>query len=213
MSQLTSIENLRNSPAIQSRVENVMKFLQGLNPNWHPSWFFPIGIIRVSNDGDDCTWVRNHTSTHHKGEGNLVINGVTVSAASVIEALKGVQANDMERLSNFNTALVPMAGATVDWAQGMLTPEVAAAQVPFVKTAASSAQPAKAAGTTTPAGASTKARKPIATKPTKLDAAKKLFSELTPKQKVDLVAWASEKVEASTACQAEKTKQNAANPI
>jgi hypothetical protein len=210
MSQLTSIQALRNSPALQYRVENVMQFLQRLNPNWQANWWFPIGIIRVSNGSDDCTWVRQHTSTHHKGVGSLVISGVTVKAEDVINALKNVQANDEERLSNFVDALAPLgsAGQILDWKDGMITAEDAAAQVPFDQQASTPAPAKKAAKKSASPRSSTAgapAVKPIATKtakPTKLDEVKKLFNDLTPKQKVEMQLYALEKVNASTACQA-----------
>lgn len=199
MSQLTSIQNLRNSDAMQSRVENVFKFLKGLNPAWDATWFFPIAIINVSNGGDDCQWVRSHTSTHHKGDGNLRISDKTMTATEIIEKLKGLRCDDETDFNKLNAAL------QANWMAGIVPAEVAAAQVPFEQASSqSTAAPAKVArksSTVKPI-----ATKASATKPTRLDEAKRLFNELTPKQKVELVAFAEQKILASKPCLEERAK-------
>jgi hypothetical protein len=215
MTQLTSIENLRNSTAMKSRVENVMSFLKRLNPKWEPAWFFPIAIIRVSNDSADCSWVRDHTSTHHKGEGNLTLGGLTAPASAVIAALKGLQLNSQEDLAKIDAALPPVFGQAVSWSAGFVSSEVAAEQAPFAQTGGSAPtnlQPSAAAAKA-PAARKSAAPKPITTKPakpTKLDEAKRLFNELTPKQKVEMAAYCEEKVLASRPCLAEREKLNTA---
>lgn len=207
MTQLTSITNLRNSSAMQSRVECVMRFLKQQNPAWQADWFFPIAIIRVSNGSDDCSWVRDHTSTHHKGDGSLYQGGHNTEAAKVIENLKGFQANGEDDFTKLNELLTSAFGANIDWAQGFGV-GVAAAPTPFVPEAAK--KPAlQANGSPVKTRKSSAAPKPIATQPakrTKLDDAKALFSDLTPKQKVELLAWAEEKVLASKPCMVEREK-------
>lgn len=223
MSQLTSIQNLRNSSAMQSRVENVMKFLTKRNPQWQAEWFFPIAIINVSNGQDDCSWVRDHSSTHHKGDGMLYSEGASTEAAKVLANLKGFSARSEDDFAKLNELLTSAFGASVNWINGIgVGTGAAVEQVPFDASKAVEASPSGAstssARATKPAMQANgspvqKARKsnpkPIKTtaaRPTKLDDAKKLFSDLTPKQKVDLLAWAEEKVLASKPCLAEREK-------
>lgn len=211
MTQLTSIQNLRASTAMQSRVTTVENFLKRLNRNWNAAWFFPIAFINVSNGDDDMHWVRSHTSTHHKGDGNLQLGGLAAPAASVIEALKGLHLDNENDLQKIDAALQQVFGQAVSWTVGLVTPEVAAAQVPFVAPQTAAAAPAAAKKV----ARKSSTVKPIATKPsaktTKLDEAKALFANLTPKQKVELVAWAEQKVLASKPCLVEREKLNTAS--
>lgn len=217
MSQLTSIANLRKSTALQTRVENVMRYLKTLNPNWHPDWYFPIAIINVSNDSDDCSWVRSHTGTHHKGLGLLMLGnergGSTTEAEKVIANLKGFSARSSTDYAKLNELLTSAFGVPVDWTKGFTefvqAEEVAATQSPFAQpTAASHSANSDSSAAEAPKVATVRksgpkkfsAIKPAA-RPTKLDDAKKLFSDLTPKQKVELSVWVQEKVGASKACQ------------
>lgn len=199
MTQLTSISNLRKSPAIQSRVDNVERFLKALNPAWKAEWFFPIAVINVSNDQADCSWVRDHTGTHHKGDGNLFIGAFMTTADAVIQNLKGLRLNSEADYPKLHDALKSAFGAVVDWTQGMAL-EAAVTQAPFAQKAVETKPALEASGSIAKAKKSSSV-KPIAVRKTKLDDAKALFSDLTPKQKVDLMVFVQEKVGASKACQ------------
>jgi hypothetical protein len=207
MSQLTSITALRNSVAMQSRVENVMHFLKKQNPSWQADWYFPIAIINVSNDQADCTWVRDHSSTHHKGEGMLYSGGVSTEAQKVIANLKGFQARSEDDFVKLNELLTSAFGAPVNWINGFgVGTGAAVEQVPFSQSDSTASTPATGSPVAS-AKRVVRVKKSVSpTKMTKLDEAKKLFSDLTPKQKVDLVHWAERKIQSSVPCMQEREK-------
>lgn len=60
----TSIQKLRASSAMQSRVTTVENWLKRQNPNWTPESRFPIAFIAHSNAVDDVDWVNGSTNTH-----------------------------------------------------------------------------------------------------------------------------------------------------
>jgi hypothetical protein len=164
-------------------------------------------VINVSNSSADCSWVRSHSSTHHKGDGNLTLGGLSATASAVIESLKGLTLHSNADLPKIDAALASVFGQAVSWTAGIQTSEVAAAQTPFSRPASSSSIAASAPAARKSAAKKTAApMKSIATKPTRLDDAKAQFNNLTPKQKVELVLWAAEKIEASAPCRAEREK-------
>lgn len=216
MTQLTSIKNLRNSHAMQSRVENVMRFLQSHNKDWQAEWAFPIALINLSNDQADCTWVRNATGTHIKPTEVVGVGGKIMTAEHIINNLKGLSVRTVEDLAKMNDAIVSAVGNSLSWTHGLvIQPQGAAvAQAPFVPPALKVAPEIKSKPAMSPSGSVISARKsaspkksaastvkPISVRKTKLDEAKALFSDLTPKQKVELSVFVQEKVGASKACQ------------
>lgn len=60
----TTIEKLRASHAMQSRVTTVENWLKRQNSAWTPDAKFPIAFIAHSNAVDDVEWVNQVTSTH-----------------------------------------------------------------------------------------------------------------------------------------------------
>jgi hypothetical protein len=60
----TTIENLRNSNADQSRVDKVEKWLMSKNPNWTRDAMFPIFAVGNSNPVEDIEWVYEQTQCH-----------------------------------------------------------------------------------------------------------------------------------------------------
>lgn len=60
----TTIKNLRNSPAQQSRVSTVENYLHSRNPGWTADMLFPIFVIAHSNVIEDVDWVLYLKSTH-----------------------------------------------------------------------------------------------------------------------------------------------------
>lgn len=219
MSQLTSIAALRNSSAMQSRVTTVENFLKRLNRDWQAAWWFPIAFINVSNDDADMSWVRSHTSTHLKPGGSLKLGASTASVEAVIESLKGLRLETEADLPKIDEALSKAFGTPVAWINGLVPTEVAAAQAPFAQTGtqlqgsvpSSAATPTTAVAKKVARKSSTVkpiATKPSSSKPTKLDEVKRLFNDLTPKQKVELAAFAEQKILASKPCLAEREKLN-----
>lgn len=135
MSTLTSIQSLRNSDAEQGRVSKVENFLKRHNRDWKPEWWFPISIIVVSNDQDDCSWVRSHSSTHLKTKaGELIrIGGSLAPAEEVINALKGLQLRTEEDLNKISEVLAPVFKTPIAWDNGFqITTAETAQAVPQV---------------------------------------------------------------------------------
>jgi hypothetical protein len=58
----TTINKLRASSAIQSRVDLVENSLKKINPNWHGNYLIPVPYIALTNNVDDANWVASTSS-------------------------------------------------------------------------------------------------------------------------------------------------------
>jgi hypothetical protein len=85
----TSINMLRNSSAMQDRVTSVEKHLKRLNPDWDPSWWFPVLAIGLSNVTADVEWVHDVDSTHLKNR-RVYIGATYRQSPSVLAVVEEV---------------------------------------------------------------------------------------------------------------------------
>lgn len=78
----TSISKLRSSSAMQSRVDQLERFLKKQSPKYSPDMIFPIAVIAISNNAaDDYRWVMDARGTHVKSG---FINGKNIDLAKIV---------------------------------------------------------------------------------------------------------------------------------
>lgn len=151
MKYFTSIERLRNSTAVQSRVDSVERNLKTFNKDWRPDWMFPITAVGLSNVVDDVHWVYETNSVCIPSGPKDVYSGGGARIGTMTEihaALKKqttCEANELapnkktewcySNLDSLDMAISELAGVKVSWTQGLTFEQAADASAPMASVA------------------------------------------------------------------------------